>query len=300
MRELVCGRAGRKPQLKRHMRGERHVEAQIAELGCVGEHLVGRALKHDVAVGEDHHAVRGQGLVHEVRDVHECGAGSLQLVEYAHDAPAPANVQHGTGLVQHEQVWVHGERSGYGHTLLLAAGEAGGVCLRVGAHGHAGKLLVYPADDLCVRDAEVLWAKGHVVGHDARDNLVLGVLEHEPRVVAGVAVGLGIRRGTVKCDAPGELHRALVRSLQAANHLGQRGLARAVGTQHAESLAIHDLERYAIQCPGGALAVRETDPLKPNAWLEGVRLARRVDAADHATPQRAWKPACTPAASRRS
>ena len=184
------------------------------------EDLCGGSLENDAAAAHYDDAVCGECLVHEVRDVDEGGAGLLKQVEHVHDTTTSADVEHGAGLIKHEHVWVHGEGTRDGDTLLLAAGEARRICLRVCGHRHAPELLVDASRDVGALDAEVLWAKGHVIGDDARDDLVLGVLEDEARDSARVTVSVRVRR-TVEAGTACELDGSLVGRNQACEHLSE-------------------------------------------------------------------------------
>ena len=50
-------------------------------------------------------------------------AFALELCEQVQDAHANRDVEHRRGFVGHEQVRIHGQRSGDGHALALTAGE---------------------------------------------------------------------------------------------------------------------------------------------------------------------------------
>ena len=74
--------------------------------------------------------------------------------------------------------------------------------------------------DVDALDAEVLWPEGYVIGDDARDDLVLGVLEDEARDPARVTVGVRVRR-TVEAGTARELDGSLVGRNQACKHLSE-------------------------------------------------------------------------------
>ena len=234
-------------------RAEGLLEPEGRDLLGVGEDLRGCAGERDLALAQDDDAVGLEGLLHEVRDVHDRGAGRAQAAHDAHDGAASAHVEQGAGLVEDEQARLHGERAGDGDALLLAAGEACGVGLGEGAHGDAVELAADAALDLGGLDAEVLGAEGDVVLHDRGDDLVVGVLEHEAEALARAAV-----RGEVDVAAGEDLlaqerHVAGVRGEEPRQHEGERGLARAVGAQDADVLAGTDVERDVVEGERAAL-----------------------------------------------
>ena len=153
-------------KLAREPRDEGGLESQLRELLAVGEDLGRRALEHDAPVVHHDDAVGGQGLLHEVRDVHDGGALVAQLGHHAHDAATSAHVEQGARLVQHEHARLHGKRAGDGNALLLSARQARRVAACVVGHRHAGKLALHARADLVGRDAQVLGAKGHVLLDD--------------------------------------------------------------------------------------------------------------------------------------
>ena len=250
---------------------EGFLEPEGRDLLGVGEDLLGRAGERDLALAQDDDAVGLEGLLHEVRYVHDRGAGRAQAAHDAHDGAASAHVEQGAGLVEDEQARLHGERAGDGDALLLAAGEARGVGLGEGAHGDAVELAADAALDLGGLDAEVLGAEGDVVLHDRGDDLVVGVLEHEAEALARAAV-----RGEVDAAAgedvlAQERHVAGVRGEEPRQHEGERGLARAVGAQDADVLAGTDVERDVVEGERAALVAEGDVGERGHALLGGGR-----------------------------
>ena len=287
-RELLGGTAGLKSQLKRGEGRDGQLKAAVEQLAGVTEHLVRRSLKHNLAGTQHHHAVGREGLIHEVGDVNDGGARLVQVAKHTHDAAAAADVEHGARLIEHEHVGVHGQRARDGDALLLAAREASRVGLSIGTESHTPQLGVHAPDDLVAGDAEVLRAKGHVVCHDARDDLVLGVLEHQARAVTGGPVGLGVHLAVVVGEPSGKLDAPGVGCLEARKQLGERGLARAVAAKHAQPLAGAHREVNAVEGPGGALVIGKADALK-----QGPRRRRFGSCAQgRPTSSRAWRRAC--------
>ena len=154
--------------------------------------LVGRSLEHDAPAIEHDHAVRLDGLLHEMGHVHERGACLGEPAHHAQDGGAAAHVEERPGLVEHEHVGLHGERSGDGDALLLAAREAGGVRCGIVVERNAVQLASHARCDLFAREAEVLRPEGNVVLDDARYDLVVWVLEDEAEVAPGSAICLEV------------------------------------------------------------------------------------------------------------
>ncbi len=101
------------------------------------ERLRGGPVERDVPLFEDEHAVGIQGVVHEMRHVHDGDAALAKGIHDGADAGTALGVEHGAGLVEQQDLWlhgeragdgdVHGERAGDGDALGLAAGQVGGV-----------------------------------------------------------------------------------------------------------------------------------------------------------------------------
>lgn len=73
--------------------------------------------------------------------------------------------------------------------LPLAAGKARGVRVGVLLHGNAPQFAGHAGGNLGAGDAQVLRAKGNVVGNHAGHDLVVRVLEDQAQLAAGVPVG---------------------------------------------------------------------------------------------------------------
>ena len=157
----------------------------------------------------------------------------MQLAHNAHEPGAPARVEHGRGLVQDEDGWVHSEHPGDGHALFLAAGKRIGLVGLEALQAHLGKRPGHALAQLWVRDAEVLRAEGDVVLDEARHQLVVGVLKDQPRVGTD-EVGL-LRVAGVAAEHD---HLAFVGQEQRVDVLGQSGLPRAVAAEQAQKLPL--------------------------------------------------------------
>ena len=136
------------------------------------------ALEHDDAVGQ-------RGLLHEVRDHDDGHAALVQLAAHAHEALAPARVEHGRGLVQNEDgaaPWPARRRWPRAASARRRAPPSRALskpCSPTSASAARHALA-----QLGRGHAQVLRAEGHVVFDEACHQLVVGVLEHHAGVAA--------------------------------------------------------------------------------------------------------------------
>ena len=91
------------------------------------ERLRGGPVERDAPLFEDEYAVGIQGVFHEMRHVHDGDAALAKGVHDGADAGAALGVEHGARFVEQQDLWLHGERTGDGDALGLAAGQVGGV-----------------------------------------------------------------------------------------------------------------------------------------------------------------------------
>ncbi len=191
----------------------------------------------------EHHDPRGeQGVVHEVRDVHDRDAALVQPVRDPLDRVASAVIEHGGRLIQKQDLGLHGERPGDRDALALPAREIGRVGLRELPHADGLERGVDAPRDLGLRHAEVLGSEGHVVRDDARDHLVVGVLKDRRHAPPDGGCALG--RGRVDAE---DRDRSRLRGEECPHELGERGLARAVGSEDADVLTLVDGERQPVE-----------------------------------------------------
>ena len=103
-----------------------------------GEELLRRLDLHDLArVHEDHPVGHAAGEPHLVGDHHH---GHALLGEVGHDLEHLVDhlrIQRGGRLVEKHDLRLHGQGAGDGHALLLAAGEIGGILVRLVGNAHA-------------------------------------------------------------------------------------------------------------------------------------------------------------------
>ena len=175
-----------------------------------------------MAVLHHNDAVCRQGLVHEVRDVHQRGTGRGKAAHDAHDCRAAADIQERGRLVQHQHGRFHGQGARNADALTLAAGKARGVRVGVLLHGNAPQLAGYADGNLGAGDAQVLRAKGNVVGNHAGYDLVIRVLEDQAQLTAGVPVGREVGHAARADRVTGKLDVSLVGGQKPADDGGQR------------------------------------------------------------------------------
>ena len=192
-----------------------------------------------------------------------------------------AHVQKRGRLVEHEHLRLHGQCAGDAHALPLSAAHARRIGARVVGERHAGELAVHAPAGFVARKAEVLGPEGYVVGHDARHDLVVGVLEHEAEGAPSAAVGLKVGRAALAHELSHELDIPLVRGQKPADHRGERGLAAAVGAQDAYALAARHLERDVVKGAVVPVAQRNAREAHDGASLE---IKVFIEAGAHAQP----------------
>ena len=153
----------------------------------------GVVLLEDAVVDEADLGGQGHGLHLVVGDVDEGGAGlHVEALELVAHLQAQLGVQVGEGLVHEEDGGLGGQGAGDGHTLLLAAGELGGVAV----HEHAD---LHDAGDPA--DGEVDLLLGHLA--DLGDHLA--VLDHLELVVEALGLPGGLRLGLEGADLAGQV-----------------------------------------------------------------------------------------------
>ena len=223
--------------------GKGGLEPQVLQLVDAREHLLRRPLAYDGAVLQHDDAVGGERVVHEMRDVDDGDAALAKIVDAGHDVGSTCGVQHGAGLIEEQRSRSHRQGSRDRHALALSAREVGGVAARLCGHAHGCKGLGDAFRDLRPGDAEVLGPEGDIVLDDARDHLVLGILQNERDVATR-----GARGGPAVRDvAARDPDAAGIGGDQAVHELEQRGFTRPVAAEHAEPLAGHDAQAHALK-----------------------------------------------------
>ncbi len=160
----------------------RHRRQQFAVAGDGPEREALRvAVHHHGAVLHVHHT-RGQmqAALHAVLGQHDRGAGVLaQAPDRRQQLLGAHRVQLRRGLVEQQQMRLHGDDGGESDLLQLAAGER----LERGAaqvrEAEAHERLFHEAGDGAALDPLVLEAEGDLALDGGHHGLVLGILEHQ-------------------------------------------------------------------------------------------------------------------------
>ena len=160
------------------------------------------------------------------------------------DAVPALGVEAGRRLVQHQDAGLHRHDAGHRHPALLAARQLEGAAVQQGlVQAHEAGGLPHPAVDLLFLQAHVFGAEGDVLIAGLLEQLVLGVLEHQPRQKAEVPYF-----GGVLPDVPAVDDDAASGGLVQAVHVADQGaLARAGGPDDAHEIPFFHLEADVVQ-----------------------------------------------------
>ena len=144
-------------------------------------------------------------------------------------------IEHRCRLVEHEIRGLHRERPGEREPLLLAAGEQVRLARLEPGQADRRKRVRDTTADHIAREPEVLGPERHVVLDRCRDDLVVGVLKHDPDQFAQLAdARLVGRRDAVDRDGARLWQQDTVREAR------ERRLAGTVGAQHGDLRAGRD------------------------------------------------------------
>ena len=177
-------------------------------------------------------APQHQDAVHVAGDLlhavaHQDNGGTALLVigpDLGQNGLPTPGVQTRRGLVQDQDLGLHGDDPGDGHPALLSAGELkGGLFQLVLRQAHQGRRFPDPAVDLVPVQAHVAGTVGNVLVHRFLKQLVLRVLEHQPHLEADVPDLLRLRPDVLPMEQ--DLPRR--RPQQAVQMLNQGGFAGA-------------------------------------------------------------------------
>jgi hypothetical protein len=162
----------------------RQLEVVAGEEPLVGKRRRAGAVGDDAARGEDD-GTRAE-LGREGKVVRDDEHGALDPVEHLEELAAGARVEVRRGLVEDEELGLHGEHRGDRDAAALAHRElvrrpVGGI-----AHADGGERFLDPVERLLAREAEVERAEGDVFANGGHEELVVGVLEDEPDAGAEV------------------------------------------------------------------------------------------------------------------
>ena len=106
----------------------------------------------------------------------------FELKQGRNDLFPAAGVEHCGGLVKNHARGLHCEDSRNRYTLLLTARELVRRVRAVLVHTDGSQRVVHPLSEFRGLNTEVLGSEGYVLLDDARDKLVVGVLEHQTDV----------------------------------------------------------------------------------------------------------------------
>ena len=211
------------------------------------EHLCRGAVHDQPAVAHDDKAVGIHGLVHMVGDEHHGDAPfPIQCTDGGEHLAPSGGVQHGSSLVQHDALRGHGDDTGDGHPLLLAAGQQMGRVAGEFRHAHRRQGVIHPLADLIAGDAQILRCEGHILLHHVGNDLVIRILEHHAHTAADLQ-----QEGFILRIHALYIHRAAGGQQHRVHMLGQSGFAGAVMTQHHHEAALFNGQRHILQRRGG-------------------------------------------------
>ena len=205
----------------------------------VREDVLGRAHLDDLALVDEHQSVGGRlGETHLVGDHHHGHALRGQLEHDVEHLLDHLGIEGRRRLVEEHHLWVHGQRPGDRHPLLLATRQLPrvGVSLLRDPHpgqlagGDLGRLGPAAAADLALRQRDVL--------EDRQVREEVELLEHHPHLGPYVVeVRADVGQGEAVHD-----DLALGGDLQQVDAAQHRGLSRPAGTDDDDHLALGDVE----------------------------------------------------------
>ena len=185
-------------------------------------------------------------LEHAPRPLLRDENGAPELPDRLEEGLGGGWVQLRRRLVEEEKPGPQGERRREANTLQLPAGELGGSPTRQVGHAdlveRVGDARVY----LVSRRADVLEPEGDLVRDRGEDDLILRILEYRGHH-AGQFRGPRRPRVTAAHDDAALEAAAVEMRYQPGERTEQRRLARAGGSEHADDLALVELEREVTE-----------------------------------------------------
>ena len=204
----------------------------------------GRSMFSTTGVGELLH------LVHLVRDDDHGLAVIAHVAQHGKELFGLLRGQHGSRLVEDQDVRAAVEHLDDLHRLLLGNGHIVDLLLRVDLEAVGGADLA----DLLRRALEVELAgqaEHDVLGGGEHVHELEMLVDHADAEIKGVLGGADDDLFAVYGD------RALIREVDAGEHVHQRGLAAAVFAQQGQDLAAVDIEPAFVVGDDGAEALRD-------------------------------------------
>lgn len=146
-------------------------------------------------------------------------------------------VQRAHRLIEQQQFWPLGQRTGQGHTLTLATGELVRLALGVLGHVHQLEHLGHAGVDLRPGHAVLLQAEGDVLRHGHVREQCVRLEHHVDRPLVGRHIGDVY---AIEENAP------FGGPFEAGEHAQQGGFARTGTTEQGEDLALLDFQGHIV------------------------------------------------------
>ena len=228
------------------VQGDRPAHHHVGELlgiGVLGGHIadVLPLAQHCHPVGDGH------DLVELVGDNDHGLAVRLHVAQHVEEAVGLLGGEDGGGLIQDEDVGPAVEDLDDLHRLLLGYRHVVDLLVRVHLEAVLGTDLPDASGDrLEIQPPLVFQPEGHVFGGGEHVHQLEVLVDHADAQVEGVLGG---------ADGDGvSVHRdlALVREIDAREHVHQRGLAAAVLSQQGEDLPLADVQVHPVVGHNGA------------------------------------------------
>ena len=172
----------------------------------------------------------------------------VQAADRAQHLLPAVGVEHGGGLVEHQNVRRQGQHAGQRHALLLPAGERVRRAVFIACHVHGGERRGHARGDLVFRHAVVFQPEGNILTHDRGHELVVRVLKHHADFAPQRPAIGGV--GSVHAV---DGQRAVLQRQQGVEVLDERGFAAAVVPEHGHKLAGGNVQLRTVE---GAAAAR--------------------------------------------
>src|SRR6516165_316843 len=197
----------------------------------IARHLIGRALRDDMAVRKIDDTLTAFGLVHVVGRDEGSQTFARHVVNEIPEFAPGFGIDTSGGLVEQQELWLVQYTGGERQPLLPAAGEVPGKLVRPPGEAHpchnvlhrlpAVACLIHSGDEIEVLEHREILVEAEALGH-----------------IADLSPNARRIRDDVQPEAGTS---AAVRRQQTAEHADRRRLAAAVGAEEAADLADGDL-----------------------------------------------------------